>query len=372
MKCPRCQQDNPPQAKFCLTCGGPFKLGPEFGAPTASYTDLQRALSEALEERTATREILRAISSSPTNVEPVFDTILQAAVRLCRAAFGAIYRYDGELVEFAGSHNLPDDLVAQFRRQFPARPHRGLLAMRAIMDGAVIHVGDLDQDPEFRNQQFTHAAGIRSMVAVPLRREDLTIGAIAVGGAEVGRFADTLVDLLKTFADQAVIAIQNVRLFKELEACNQDLTEALEQQTATAEILRVISNSPTDLQPVLDAMAERAARLCAAYDAVILQLDGEVLRRVAHHGPIAAPPALALPATPDTVGGRTVLDRRPIHVADLQVETKEFPVGSAAARQLGFRTVLGVPLLREGAAIGVIYIRRTEVQPFTEVQIALL
>ena len=147
--------------------------------PGDKVRDLEKRLAEALgreaeagEQQTATSEILRVIASSPTEVQPVFDTILRSAVKLCRAMFGAIYRYDGELVEFAGSHNLPETLIAEFRRQFPARPHRGLLAMRAIMDHAVVHVDDLEQDPEYRNQQFTGVVGIRSMVAVPLRRED--------------------------------------------------------------------------------------------------------------------------------------------------------------------------------------------------------
>ena len=157
----------------------------------------------------------------------------------------------------------------------------------------------------------------------------------------------------------------------QLQTRNRELAAAQEQRTATSEILRVISSSPTDVQPVFDAIAASAARLCDAYDVIILRLDGDVLRNVAHHGPIPAPPIPFFPPTRDTVGGRTLIDRRPIHVADLQAETVEFPVGSVSARRLGARTVLGVPLVREGEAIGVIYIRRTEVQPFTDKQIAL-
>ena len=156
-----------------------------------------------------------------------------------------------------------------------------------------------------------------------------------------------------------------MRLFNETK-------EALERQTATAEILGVISSSPTDVQPVLAAVAESATRLCAAYDAVISRLDGDILRLVAHHGPIPTRPGLAIPATRGTVAGRTVLDRHTVHVADLQAEVEEFPEGSTIAQELGFRTILSVPLLREGVAIGSIDLRRTEVQLFNKTQIALL
>src|SRR5262249_30898718 len=209
---------------------------------------------------------------------------------------------------------------------------------------------------------------------VPMLKEGTAIGAIGVTRNEPGGFADEQIALLKTFADQAVIAIENVRLFKELEERNRDLTEALEQQTATAEILRVISTSPTDLEPVLNTVVTCAARFCGAYDAILFQLEAGGLRTVAHHGPMArrlGGPQLAQ-ITRGTVRGRAFLERRAIHVADLLVETEEFPEGSADARELGHRTILSVPLLPEGAAIGVIPLRRTEVHPFTDKQVAPL
>ena len=183
--------------------------------------------------------------------------------------------------------------------------------------------------------------------------------------------------MLETFADQAVIAIENVRLFKELQERNRDLTEALEQQTATSEILRVISSSPTDLQPVMNAVAESAARLCDSIDAQIYRVEDDKMLRVASHGSIPVPPPISDVMESITRGwipGRAVLDRRTIHVHDVMSaeSAAEYPLGQVYAKRLGTRTILATPLLREGVPIGVIHIRRLEVQPFTEKQIALL
>jgi len=210
------------------------------------------------------------------------------------------------------------------------------------------------------------------MIAVPMFREGTPVGVIWVARAQAGPFANSQIALLKTFADQAVIAIENVRLFKELQVRNRDLTEALEQQTATSEILRVIASSPTDIQPVLDVVAENAARLCEATDAAIWRADGENLQSVAHYGPVLQ----LQPQRPLNRGwptGRAVVDRQTIHVHDIaeEIET-EFPEAKPRQRLSGARTVLATPLLREGVPIGAIQIRRTEVRPFTDKQIKLL
>src|SRR4029077_5789670 len=190
------------------------------------------------------------------------------------------------------------------------------------------------------------------------------------GRGEIKPFSATQIELLKTFADQAVIAIENVRLFTELEARNRDLGEALEQQTATAEILRVISGSPTNLQPVLDAVSENASRLCEASDAAILLPEGPQLRTAAHHGQAFAA-ALDRPLTRDGVAGRAVIDRETIHLPDV-LEADHFPLGQQLPRADGSRTVLAAPLMREEGAIGAILIRREEVRPFSDKQINLL
>jgi signal transduction histidine kinase len=214
-------------------------------------------------------------------------------------------------------------------------------------------------------------------------REGEPLGAINVAWATPGHFVDAEVALLQTFADQAVIAIENVRLFTELQAKNQALTEAhaqimetLEQQTATAEILRVISSSPTHLQPMLDAVGENAARLCDASNALILRVDGDVLRLVAQYGALAGPPpeemATGQPINRDWVTGRCVVERRTIHVHDLAAEGDEYPYGRVHQQRIGHRTTLATPLLREGVALGAILIRRMEVRPFSGRQITLL
>jgi signal transduction histidine kinase/putative methionine-R-sulfoxide reductase with GAF domain len=221
-------------------------------------------------------------------------------------------------------------------------------------------------------RELIRKRGDRSGVWVPMMREGVALGAIGVTRTEPG-FTEDQIELLKTFADQALIAIENVRLFKELETKNRDLTESLAQQTATGEILEVIAHSPTDIRPVLDTVAESAARLCEASDVAIFRLEGDRLRVAAHHGPIPLQPASdATISLHGTVPGRSVLEARTIHVTDLQEEVAEFPEGSELARRFGFRTSLTVPLIRQGAAVGTITLRRTEARRFSERQVELL
>jgi signal transduction histidine kinase len=242
-------------------------------------------------------------------------------------------------------------------------------------------VSDAQTGPDIAEVQreVARARGFRSQLVVPLLQGHSAVGAISVTRREAGGFTQKEVALLQTFADQAVIAIENVRLFTELQEKNRALTQAhaqvtesLEQQTAMSEILRAISTSPTDLQPVLNAVVKSATRFCGAHDAELYKVHGTELAVVAHHGPISAPMGRVIPVVRGTVAGRAVLERRAIHVRDLQAEPEEFPVGHALAREFGFRTVVSVPLIREGEAVGTINLRRTDVSPFTDAHIALL
>jgi two-component system, NtrC family, sensor kinase len=377
MKCPRCQRENLLQAKFCPGCGTPS--GPPHGhnGPAASYAELQRALSEALEQQTATSEILRVIGSSPTDVQPVFETIADSAMRLLGTWAIAVTRYDGELVSLAAARGgLPGSAAAFVERARP--PHRPASPPeQVVLTKRVHHVIDVDTDPLCSSEFRRHAAerGFRSFVAVPLLRGNECLGMIAASRAEMGGFSIVEIALLQTFADQAVIAIENVRLFTELQEKNRALSESLEQQTATADILRVISRSPTEVDPVFDAVVLSAARLCEAHDVAMLLVDGDDLRLAAGVGPLymSIPPDFRIALTRGSAATRAVVDRATVHIHDFAAESEdEYPVGRELARRFGHRSMLAVPLLRDGVPIGVVCAFRLEVRPFPGQQIALL
>jgi GAF domain-containing protein len=331
---------------------------------------------DALERQTATSDILRVISRSPTDVQPVFDAIAQSARRLFEANYCAVARYNGDVLRLAAHAQIAAEGVEAMERFLDGRPTRQLVLGRAVLDNAVVHISDVLADTDY-DQSVARAVRFRSILGVPMRLDGAPIGAITVSRAAAGPFADRQIALLQTFADQAVIAIENVRLFNELQQKNEALTQAhaqvtetLEQQTATGEILRVIASSPTDVQPVFDAIASSAARLCRTYDVFIRRLDEDGLRLVAHHGPIAA--ALLVPVSPGLVSGRAVRERRTVHVVDVQAAADEFPEGARLGEEFGHRTNLSVPLLREGVPLGVIGMRRAERNSFTDQEIALL
>ncbi len=323
-----------------------------------------RDLTEALEQQTATAEILRVISNSPTDVRPVFDAIVKSAVRLCGALMSCVFRFEDGLIHFVGHHNFSPEGLDVYQRTYPLPPEQDKVLGRALLERRPVNVADVLT--QLRSPIGQRELGYRSVLAVPMLREGTAIGVIATSRLEPGLFPPKQVDLLKTFADQAVIAIENVRLFN-------DTKEALQQQTATADILGVIASSPTDLQPILDAVAQSAARLCEADDATISLREGDELRSAVHVGPI--PPSRGIgsrsPINRHWVSGRALLDGQPVHVHDLAV-AGEFPESQARALAAGFRTILAVPLLREGKAIGAIAIRRAEVRPFSDKHIALL
>jgi two-component system, NtrC family, sensor kinase len=338
------------------------------------FTEAQarnRALTESLEQQTATGEILRVISSSPTEVQPVFDTIAQSANRLCDAEFCAVLRFDGHLLHFVAHDGLSADAVEAARAAFPMAADGGSAGGRSILSAAVTHIPDVRADPEYRLGALARIATYRSMVAVPMIRDGMPIGTIVVQRAQVGHFPDRQIALLKTFADQAVIAIENVRLFQELEARNRDLAATLEQQTATSDILRIISSSPTGIEPTFDAIARSATALCDADSASVFRFDGELVHFVAQHGRTPEEIEVTRRAFPQpprhhSPAGRAILAGTIIQIADVSQD----PEVERSARI--HRTVLSVPLIRDGRPLGVITLARRAVLPFTDKQIDLV
>ncbi len=236
-----------------------------------------RELTESLEQQTATGEILRAISGAQTDAQPVFEAIVRNAVRLCDGFYSVLFAFDGEWLRVRALHNMSPEVLQAFTERYPMRAEeRGGMAALAVVEGRMVRVRDMQEDPEvpLESRRFAKVIGHRSFVAVPMLKDERSVGAIVVSRRDVAPFSDTEVALLQTFAEQAVIAIENVRLFQELEVRNRDLTEALEQQTATSEILSVISSSPTDVQPVFDAIVRSAGRLCEAIVQLRLPLRG--------------------------------------------------------------------------------------------------
>jgi len=302
----------------------------------------------------------------------VLDTLVESAARLCEADMVVIGRPRGEIFYFEASYGFSPEF-AEFAANHPFGLDAGTVAGRVLLERKIVHVLDVLGDPEYTNVAGQKIGGFRTVLGVPLLREGSPVGVISLGRKSVRPFTDRQIELVTTFADQAVIAIENVRLFDEVQARTRALTEALEQQTATTEVLRVISESPSDLQPILDAVVSNAARLCEALDASILLRDGDVVVHRAHSGPLGSfPIGERQPLNLNWVTGRAVLEARTIHVPDL-LEAGDYPEGKEIALRFGgHRATLVVPLLREGTSIGAITVRRREAHPFTERQIELV
>jgi two-component system, NtrC family, sensor kinase len=341
--------------------GSAVDLQKELNKRTQELAESRKLLAEALEQHTATSEVLSVISSSPGDLEPVFNAMLENATRVCEAKFGVLFRYEGGLFHSAASLDVPPAFAEFLRRQGSFAPKSGQLFGRLAKTKRAIHVVDRAAEPS-PSPSFRYG-GARSSIAVPMIKENELVGAFFIYRTEVRPFTDKQIELVQNFAAQAVIAIENARLLNELR-------ESLQQQTATADVLKVISRSTFDLRAVLNTLVESAARLCDAFDAVILLRERETLVFGAHYGPIPLDRA-GRPITRALTVGRAVIDGKPVHVHDLAASGDEFPEGQAMAKRQGLRTMLSLPLLRGDQAIGSLSIRRTEVRPFTDKQIAL-
>ena len=338
-----------------------------------------RERDEARAQQTATAEILRVIRASPTDVQPVFETIVRNAVSLCGSLFANVFRFDGELLHFVAAHNVGPNYVDLLHTKYPMRPDSSQISGRVLLTKSVVRLEDVLTDPDY-DQRFPSAMGWRRMLGVPMLREGDPLGVIVVGWAEAGPVPKAQEELLKTFAEQAVIAIENTRLLNELRQRTDDLTELLEQQTATSEVLKAISSSPGELGPVFDAMLEKAVHICDAKFGLLFRWEGEAFRTVAMH---SVPLALAdeqrrnpvLRPNPRTGLGRLVETKRTIQVADVRTDPgyQADPVRrTGIVHAGGARTLISIPMLKENELVGAIAIYRQEVRPFTDKQIELV
>jgi two-component system, NtrC family, sensor kinase len=361
----------------------PTKARTQARPARVSRVELELRLAEALEQQAATNEVLKIISNSPTQVQPVFEAMVRRAAQLCQAPFSAIARLDDGLLHLVAIHNLSAEETTAFHSLFPRPPMRNFVMGRAFVDGQPVHFEDvlteLDYDSRTREvlQRTLH---YRTFMAVPIFKEGKPIGVIGCGRREVRPFTDGQIELVKTFADQAVIAIENVRLFEAEQARTRELTGALQQQTATSEVLQVISSSPGELEPVFQAMLESATRLCEARFGTINFYDGDQFHIVADFN---VPPAFTATHLhqgtfrphPGSAHAQVVRTKQVVQIEDLTT-TRPYREGDPAVRAIadlgGARTIVLVPMVKEGDLLGTMSIFRHEIRPFTEKQIELI
>ena len=349
---------------------------------TNDLTERTTDLTEALEQQTATSEVLQVISSSPGSLEPVFASLLENAVRICDAKFGNIYRWDGEALHLLASHNTPP-AFAEARKHSPLRPHPETPVGRMVAHKAAFHSADIAAHPGYIDRSDPGAVAavelgdVRTILAIPMLKENELIGSFSVYRQEVRPFTDKQIELVKNFAAQAVIAIENARLLTELRQRTTDLTEALEQQTATSEVLQTISSSPGDVQPVFATMLQNAVRICDATFGNIYRWHDSALHLASTHN---TPPGYAehrrrLPMRFDEMPGpmqKMVQTQLPVQIDDVLTLDQSNAIVRAGAKLGTIRIVLYVPMVKEGELIGAFILSRQEVRPFTEKEIELV
>ena len=330
-------------------------------------------LSESLQQQTATADVLKVISRSTFDLQTVLDTLTESAARLCEADMAGITRDDGAGFRHVSNFGFPSDWV-DFNKTIRMQPGRGSVVGRALAESRAVQVADVLADPEYTFIEPAKKAGYRTFVAVPLMREGHPMGVLTMGRKTVAPFSDKQIELVSTFADQAVIAIENVRLFDEVQRRTEELSESLQQQTATADVLKAISRSTFDLQVVLDALLKSAAHLCDADQGTITQRKGDVFYRSVAYGFSAEfleyVKSMPVAVARNTGTGRALVEGKVVHIPDVHNDAEfDWP---EAQKLGGFRTMLGVPMLREGVSVGVLTLTRSEVRPFTEKQIELV
>src|SRR5215468_10430177 len=302
------KEPKPPVARKSPKCDG------------SRVRDLEKRLAEALEQQTATSEVLKIISRSGLELTSILKTVAETATRLCGAQHGHIFQFDGEMLRFAAGYGTSPEL----RKYFDAHPVTvgpGSASGLAASERRTIQIGDVLAEPSYQFGEAASLEGWRTVLAVPMVKDRALLGTMTIWRTEVQPFTDRQIALVETFADQAVIAIENVRLFKELEARNRDLTVALGQQNATSEILRVVSSSPTDVQPVFDVITANALRLCAASGSGVYLFDGErihvaALRDIDPAGTDAVRHAYPVPSSRDGATPRAILTREAVYMRD--------------------------------------------------------
>src|SRR3984957_405542 len=334
-----------------------------------------RDLEESLEQQTATADVLKAIGRTAFDLDTVLETLISTAVRLCNATRGGqIFRRHGDVYRYAASQMSVDPVYLRHEQTTEIKPGRGTLIGRVALENQVVHIVDAWNDPEYAEKDEARVGNVRAMLGVPLMRDGEPIGAFALGRAEPVPFTQRQIDLVTTFADQAVIAIENVRLFDEVQAKTRGLEESLQQQTATADVLKVISRSAFDLQAVLHTLVESAAKLCDAEKATITREINGVYYRAESYGfsEEFMGQIRNIPVVPErgSISGRAMLEGKAIQVEDVEADPEYWPVNFAKPGEL--RTGLGIPMMRNGAPIGVLALMRTEVRTFNDKQIGLV